>query len=255
MTQIIRLALIDPSPFQTREKLGNMETIEDVGLLTPLLVRPKGKRFELIAGHRRLESLKAHGDTEALCEVRCLDDETAAKALYADNRDRVDMTSYERGLFFRQYIERFRLTESEAAKRLGVSQPTISLCLAIVAARQSVIVGTIDHIDSFAAVVTTNKFRETNRLPEGQKTAALAAVVAERFSTNETKSLVAKVERGQSVEAASIVVVNERETRKPVKAQLRKGSGTRCRVCDQVTLLHNADGSHEVLEVLESEQR
>jgi ParB family transcriptional regulator, chromosome partitioning protein len=53
----IEIGLIDPSKTNARKQFGNLDelagSIEAKGVLEPLLVRPKGKRFEIVAGERR----------------------------------------------------------------------------------------------------------------------------------------------------------------------------------------------------------
>lgn len=71
-------------------------------MLAPLIVRAKGdRRLELIAGHRRLETLRREGKAEVPCRIFELTDEQAALYLFRDNQDREDLSDYERGLFFR----------------------------------------------------------------------------------------------------------------------------------------------------------
>jgi ParB/RepB/Spo0J family partition protein len=245
----LRVDLLDPSPFETRERFEVLESVEELGILQPLLVRPKGKRFEVICGHRRLETLKKLGKELAPCEVKVLDDDQAAKALFMDNQDRRDFTDYERGLFFERYMKEFQIGQREAGRRLGISDTLVNLCLGVVAARKRVLVPTSSDGDAeiYQRAMTTNKFKEVNRLDEANKGPALQAIVGERLTTSETRSLVAMLHSGRSIEDAVTKTVNARETEKPRKFQASR-AGTKCQVCEGATLIHNEDGSHEILE-------
>ena len=84
----IRLDMIDDSPFQTRaepsaEEIGVLaHSIETVGLLKPLRVRPGAKpgRYELIGGHRRSRAVRSLKWTDVPCDVVSVDDATASAA-------------------------------------------------------------------------------------------------------------------------------------------------------------------------------
>ena len=213
MTEIL-LELLDPSPFEPRETVEPLETKGEI--LEPLVVRQKGRRFEVIAGHRRLETLRQRGAKEASCRILQLSDQEAALALFNENADRRDFSDYERGLYFRRFTDRFQLSEREAAAKLGVSQTTISLCLGVVQARDRVIVPTISSdAEIYQRTMTANKFKEVGRLPDATKAPALQAVVENRLSTQETRSLATHIEGGWSVERATNAVLLRRETIKP----------------------------------------
>lgn len=99
----IPLELLDFSPFEPRETVEPLETGGEI--LEPLVVRPKGQRFEVVAGHRRLETLRLRGAKEAPCRILELSDQEAALALFTENADRKDFTDYERGLYFRRFMD------------------------------------------------------------------------------------------------------------------------------------------------------
>jgi ParB family transcriptional regulator, chromosome partitioning protein len=218
----ISLDLLDYSPFESREIVEPLETEGEI--IQPIVVRQKESRFEVIAGHRRLETLRLRGAKEAPCRILNLADEEAALALFNENRDREDFSDCERGVYFERFMDRFGLSEREAALRLGVSHTTISLCLGVVEARKRVVVPTTGGTqrELYKRTMTTNKFKEVNRLPEADKTPALRAVVENRLSTEETKTLTAKVESGKTVEEATNEILLRRETVKPERFAERK---------------------------------
>ena len=209
----VPLALLDPSPFEARSVV---EPLEDKEVITPLIVRAKPDgRFEVIAGHRRLETLKREGKTEAPCRIFELTDEQAATYLFRDNVDRQDLSDYEWGQFYEKYMTTFKVGERETERRLGVSHTTISRCVSIVKSREKVVTpGTISDTKIYESVVTAHKFQEANSLPEEHKVPVLQAVVENRLSTQEVKDVVAKVKTSKKpVDVAVTEVVNRRETR------------------------------------------
>jgi ParB family chromosome partitioning protein len=217
----ISVDLLDYSPFEPRERVEPLETEGEI--LQSLVVRPKGARFEVIAGHRRLETLRLRGAKVAPCRVMNLEDEEAALALLNENRDRRDFTDFERGVFFRRFMESFKLSEREAAQKLGVSQTTISLCLSLVEVRARLILPRIgEGTQLYERTMTRNKFSVVNRLPEKDKAPVLQAVVENRLSTEETRALTTKVEQGSTVEKATNEIILRRETIKPERFAERK---------------------------------
>jgi ParB family chromosome partitioning protein len=72
ITRAIDLRDIAPSPFQHRknfdsDKLKELAaSIQRDGLISPILVRPIGNRFELIAGERRLRAIRDHTDMQTI---------------------------------------------------------------------------------------------------------------------------------------------------------------------------------------------
>jgi len=137
--EMVAIGSIDRSPYQPRQvfdetKLAELAaTIKTHGLLQKPLVRAKGKRFELIAGERRLRAAKIAGLKRIPVEVVAADDNEAAEMTAIENLQRTDLSAIEEALAFQTLLNGpgevrtdGKLTETELAKRLGVSQGHIS---------------------------------------------------------------------------------------------------------------------------------
>lgn len=128
----IAVDAIDPSPYQPRREFDEeglralAASIREHGLLQPLVVRPRGERFELIAGERRLRACRLLGMEEAPARVRHLDDSEAAEAALIENLQREDLHFLEEAEGFRRLIQEFGMTQEALAERLGLSQSTIA---------------------------------------------------------------------------------------------------------------------------------
>lgn len=130
------LDLIDANPNQPREKIDPQAMAELVasvkvsGILQPVLVRPRGERFQLVAGHRRTEAARQAGLTSIPAIVRAdSTDELQAEWALIENIQREDLNPIERARAYRSYLEKFSLTHAEAAKRLGEDRTVITNCL------------------------------------------------------------------------------------------------------------------------------
>ena len=124
---------IRPSPYQARttfdeqELTGLAQSIRENGLLQPISVRRvEGGGYELVAGERRLRACKLakmQSIPAILCDFN--DARTAALGLL-ENLQREDLNPFEQAQGLRDVILLWDCTQAEAAKRLGMAQPTLA---------------------------------------------------------------------------------------------------------------------------------
>lgn len=128
----ISIDMISPNPYQARtvwneEELAELtESIKANGIIQPIVVRPTGVGYELIAGERRFRAAqRAHlADIPAL--VRQATDEQLHEWALVENIHRVDLNPIERAKAYREYVDCFSLTQSEAAERLGEGRSVVA---------------------------------------------------------------------------------------------------------------------------------
>jgi len=112
ITQLVPVEPIDESPFQARMEYRHIpELAADIkkrGLLQPILLRPKGERYEVVHGHRRLRAVRRNGSTHILATIRELDDDDAVWIQLAENIQRDDYTPLEQAHAYRQAVDRNR---------------------------------------------------------------------------------------------------------------------------------------------------
>lgn len=129
---LIPIERITPSPFQARTQFNEEEiaqlavSIMQNGLLQPVTVRKEGEQYQLIAGERRLRACKLAQMEEVpaiLCDYQ--DQQTAALGLL-ENIQRQNLNPFEQAKGIREMIEMWDCTQEEAAKRLGMAQPTLN---------------------------------------------------------------------------------------------------------------------------------
>ena len=128
----IPIDAIRPNPYQPRDAfdeqaLGALaDSIREVGLLQPVLVRPAGDGFELIAGERRWRAAQRVGLQTIPALVRETDDNTALEQALVENLQRDDLNPLEEAAAYQQLIEDFHLTHEQVASRMGKSRAAIS---------------------------------------------------------------------------------------------------------------------------------
>ena len=129
----IPLHLIDPNPHQPRENMDPLAlaelaaSIRRSGVLQPVLLRPRGERFQLVAGHRRTQAAKQAGLSLIPAIVRSdTTEETQAEWALIENIQRQDLNPIERARAYRTYLEQFHLTHAQAAERLAEERTVIT---------------------------------------------------------------------------------------------------------------------------------
>ena len=127
------IAEIRPNPQQPREyfdeeALGALaDSIREVGVLQPVLVRPSETGdYELIAGERRWRAARRVGLQTIPAIVRVADDVAMLQHAIVENVQREELNPLEEAAAYQQLIEDFSLTHDEVANRVGKSRVTIT---------------------------------------------------------------------------------------------------------------------------------
>lgn len=123
---------IIPNRFQPRinfdeKALGELsESIKQHGIIQPLVLRPLGDKFEIIAGERRYKAATLAGLSTVPGIVTEMDDNTSAEVALIENVQRKDLSAIEEAKSYKSMLERSNMTQEELAKKMGLSQSTIA---------------------------------------------------------------------------------------------------------------------------------
>ena len=102
----IDIKLVEESPNNprvfrdTKEDEDLKNSIQEKGLIYPLIVRKNGKKYQVLAGHRRLGALKALGYKEAKVIVKEVTKQEGEELMIIENLQRVDVHPYEEAKAF-----------------------------------------------------------------------------------------------------------------------------------------------------------
>jgi len=107
------------------------DNIKQNGLINPITVRPHGTRYEVVAGHRRLNACKIAGIIKIQCCVRELSDNEVFAVMAAENLERADVDPVDEANFIFNYIGQTGQTVSEVAKALRRSIGYVESRLAV----------------------------------------------------------------------------------------------------------------------------
>jgi ParB family chromosome partitioning protein len=128
----IDIDLVEPSPYQPRtrfreEALDELaRSIQASGIIQPIVVRPVGNRFQLIAGERRWRAAQRAGLKKASAIVRNVSDELALEMTLVENIQREDLNPIEAARAFERLMDEFQLTQESVAERTGKDRATVA---------------------------------------------------------------------------------------------------------------------------------
>lgn len=128
----IDIDLIEPSPYQPRTRFRE-EALEELsrsikasGIIQPLVVRPVGQRYQLIAGERRWRAAQRAGLNKIAVIVREVPDELALEMTLVENIQREDLNAIEAARAFERLMDEFQLTQESVAERTGKDRATVA---------------------------------------------------------------------------------------------------------------------------------
>lgn len=130
-----RVEDVSPNPRQPRnefdpEALQELATsIAQLGVLQPLLVRPRGDRYELIAGERRLRAAIEAGLSEIPIAIVDTDDRGSLERALVENIQRENLNPIEEAAAYKQLMEEGGLTQEALASRLGRNRVSVTNAL------------------------------------------------------------------------------------------------------------------------------
>jgi len=128
----IDIDLIEPSPYQPRtrfreEALDELaRSIQASGIIQPIVVRPIGNRYQLIAGERRWRAAQRAGLKKVSSIVRQVPDELALEMTLVENIQREDLNAIEAARAFERLMDEFKLTQESVAERTGKDRTTVA---------------------------------------------------------------------------------------------------------------------------------
>ncbi|HEX8202356.1 MAG TPA: ParB/RepB/Spo0J family partition protein [Isosphaeraceae bacterium] len=182
---------IDPNPFQPRRQFDPAElaaladSLRQHGMLQPVIVRPAGERYQLIAGERRLRaSIEAHLH-EIPARVLDLDDQRVCELAMVENLQRQDLNALEKASAFRNYLDTYGGTQEELADRLGLHRTTVSNLLRLLELPEEIKQAVLSEAISPGHARTLLALDDAD-----ERLMAFRRVVEERLSVRQTEALV-----------------------------------------------------------------
>jgi len=128
----LKLSDIVPGRFQPREvfdpdKLKELIlSIKEKGVIQPVVVRPKGDGYELIAGERRLRAAKELGIEKIPATIKDVKDDEALEIALIENIQRDNLNPLEEAKAYQRLSEEFSLTQEQISEKVGRDRASVS---------------------------------------------------------------------------------------------------------------------------------
>jgi ParB family transcriptional regulator, chromosome partitioning protein len=131
----ILISEVDFNPKQPRREIDSTkleelaQSIKTKGVIQPILVRPRespGKKYELIAGERRLRASRLAGFDQIPAVIKLIKDNELLEIALIENIQRADLNPMEESKAYKNLLEEHGYTQENLAKRVGKNRSTIA---------------------------------------------------------------------------------------------------------------------------------
>lgn len=243
----LKVELIDPNPFQPRKEFADDEladlasSIQEHGVVQPLVVTKNGSRFQLIAGERRLRASKLAGKATVPAIIRTFDKQQSLEVAVIENIQRAELSPLELAVAYQKLADQFNLTTEAIAKRVGRAAPTIRNTLRLL-----------------KLPYEAKQAMQENKLTEGQARAILTVedpsdqkkmiemIVAGDMTVRQVEELARTWKQDKTFGS-------KRAQRKQSEYQ-SAGEGLERKLGTKVEILHNAQGGRVVIRFFSQEE-
>ncbi len=184
------------------------DSIQEHGLLQPLIVRHRQDGFELVAGERRWRAAQIAGLIQVPALIREMDDVQAAEVSLVENIQRDDLSAVEEAMAYKYMMDNYGYTQEVLAEKLGKSRSHIANMVRMLALPEQILT-MLERQE-----ITAGHARAILSLPTAaEQIAAAKEIVAGRLSVRETEKKAKSIIKRKQVEKKRDPVIMELEER------------------------------------------
>ena len=201
---------ITANPYQPRcnfdeEKLQELAaSIKEFGVVQPVVVRKKGRSYELVAGERRLRAATLAGLTKVPAIVKDYDDAKMMEIALIENIQRHDLNPIEEAQGLRRLMQEFKLTQEQTAEKVGRSRSAVTNILRLLNLPEQVQKQIIN------GVLTMGQAKQLLGLPKPEQMCEVAeAIIANGWSSRMTEEVVRKLKEGKKLKIVRELIEEE----------------------------------------------
>ena len=236
----VRLSDIEPNRNQPRKEFDEdtirelAESIEEHGLIQPILVRPLDNgMYQIVAGERRWRALRMLGwqDKEIPVVIKELDDEETAKIALVENVLREDLNPIDEAKAYNELIEKYDMTQESVAKLVGKARSSVTNSLRILKLPENVVTMVRDGDLSAGAAKALLPLTDEEKITElavksskGEITVRQLEKAVAKLSEPEKEKKEEKPKKNQTYYKEMEIALSESLERK-VKVTYGKGKG------------------------------
>ena len=228
---------IEANPYQPRREFDEAEidqlsnSLQEHGLLQPILVRRVEERYQLVAGERRLRAAIKAGWPDVPVHLIEADDRKTAEISIVENLQRKDLNALEKAASFQRYLDTYQCTQDELAGRLQLDRSTIANLIRLLELPEAV------QQSLRSGEITAGHARALLPLGDEQEQVTFCRqIVADGLSVRAVESLVQEAIRladAEPLDPAASDARSSKSTRKPrannmaLEQELRAALGTK----------------------------
>jgi len=224
----LEISQIAPNPNQPRTVMSEAEideladSIRKVGVLQPIIVRPDGLGYQIIAGERRWRASRVAGLERVPVRVMVTTETEALALALIENLQRQDLNPVEEARGYRRLIAEYDMTQAELADRVSKSRSAITNTLRLLDLPED-----IQEL-LYEGKLSAGHARAILSIPDDERRRVLAAkCVAEGLSVREAESLAKLLTAGGAIHSQRPVAP---KSYKIVARRLRQLLSTNVRV-------------------------
>ncbi len=183
----IPIDMILPNPRQPRQTWESGElkeltqSILSAGLLEPIILRPAGDHYEIVAGERRWRACKIAKWTEIPAIVRTMEEQESLAAALVENVQRADLNAVEEARAYEVLISEYGLTHDDIATRVGRSRSAVTNLLRILQLSPAV----LEHVSR--GTLSAGHARVLLGIPEDQREPLAQRMAEESWSVRQAE--------------------------------------------------------------------
>lgn len=160
------------------------DSIKSQGVIQPLIVRPVGTQYEIIAGERRWRAAQLAGLSTVPAIIRNIPDETAIAVALIENIQRENLNPIEEAIALERLINEFGMTHQHIAETVGKSRTSVTNLLRLLVLPDEV------KVMLEKGLLEMGHARTLITLPEGVQLETANLIVSRNLSVRETEHLV-----------------------------------------------------------------
>lgn len=176
---------------QALEELAN--SIRSQGVIQPLIVRPVGNKYEIIAGERRWHAAQLAGLTHVPAIIRTIPDEAAIAIALIENIQRENLNPIEEATALHRLLEEFGMTHQQVAEAVGKSRTSVTNLLRLLALPEKV------RYMLENGLIEMGHARTLITLPASAQLEAAELIVSRELSVRETENLVRRLQAPEKI--------------------------------------------------------
>ena len=193
------------------------QSIRDKGVLQPLLVRPRGDSFEIVAGERRWRAAGLAGLTELPVIIRDLSDREALEIAIVENLQREDLGPLEEARAYQALADQ-GLNQEAVAQAVGKGRSTVANALRLLQLPPAA----LKALEN--GEISAGHARAVLALSEDDRGWALDQIIARKLSVREAEAL------KREARTSAPIKVNPPRPHRQIELNLSRSVGTKVRI-------------------------